>query len=216
MERDDFLKRNLLRYLGLGKNTPDEATNTLADETIALLKQTARPKSVWKRFPLTTKDGICSFAGMDVSSQSLERNLKGCGEIIIFAATLGAEVDMLMRRLEATAIYRAAALQAGAAAMIEEYCNEEQDKLRKLLSEETLYLRPRFSPGYGDFPITFQRSMLDSVNAQKQIGLTVTDSMILAPMKSVTAVIGITPHEEPCPKQGCEECTNKNCQFRLS
>lgn len=49
----------------------------------------------------------------------------------------------------------------------------------------------RFSPGYGDCPLTAQRSIVDALNATRLIGLTVTPTSLLMPTKSVTAVIGL-------------------------
>ncbi|WNX86547.1 hypothetical protein RWV98_09865 [Agathobaculum sp. NTUH-O15-33] len=52
------------------------------------------------------------------------------------------------------------------------------------------------------------------LDTPRQIGLTVTDSLLLAPVKSVTAVIGLSSEPQPCHKNGCEECGKKNCEYR--
>ena len=93
---------------------------------------------------------------MEIRSKSLSRNLKGCRQVVLFGATLGAGVDRLMRRISLTDMARAVILQSCAAAMLEEYCDECQKKIATELEEEHLYLRPRFSPGYGDFDICYQ------------------------------------------------------------
>ena len=107
-------------------------------------------------------------------------------------------------------------MQACAAAMLEEYCDEMQDKIAQQLAEEKLYLRPRFSPGYGDFSILHQKEILDMLDAPKRIGLTMTDAYMLVPTKSVTAIIGVSNTKEPCHQKGCEECTKEDCLYRRS
>ena len=80
--------------------------------------------------------------------------------------------------------------------MIEAYCDACQKELSTEAAKEGLYLRSRFSPGYGDFSLDYQKELLILLDAPKRIGLTVTDSMMLTPTKSVTAVMGLTAEKE--------------------
>lgn len=73
---------------------------------------------------------------------------------------------------------------------------------------------PRFSPGYGDFPIAHQRDFSRLLDTPRKIGLTVTESCLLAPIKSVTAVIGLSETPQPCHRKGCEECGKTDCAYR--
>ena len=108
----------------------------------------------------------------------------------------------------------AVVLQACAAAELEEYCDEQQKKISTELEKSGLYLRPRFSPGYGDFPIEFQEPIMRMLDCAKKIGLTMTDSYMMSPTKSVTAIIGISTEKERCPISGCEACGKKDCAYR--
>lgn len=109
---------------------------------------------------------------------------------------------------------RAVVLQACAAARIESYCNEINDKLKAEAAEEGLYLRPRFSPGYGDLPLSCQPDFCRVLEAEKTVGITLTESFLMMPSKSVTAVIGVSKIAAGCVKEGCEVCSNKNCLCR--
>ena len=75
-------------------------------------------------------------------------------------------------------------------------------------------MRPRFSPGYGDFDIHHQEEILRMLDAHKKIGLSMTESCMLTPTKSVTALIGFAEKEMDCPKSGCEACEKKDCIYR--
>ena len=85
-----------------------------------------------------------------------------------------------------------------------------------MLAQDKNYLRPRFSPGYGDFSILYQKDVLRMLDAPKKIGLTMTDGYMLTPTKSVTAIIGISNTKEPCHRKGCEECDKSDCVYRRS
>lgn len=121
---------------------------------------------------------------------------------------------MLLRKYALTDMARVVTLQACAAAMLEEYLDECQQSIGKELEKDRLYLRPRFSPGYGDFPIEHQEMILRMLDTAKTIGLTMTDSSMLTPTKSVTAVIGVSRSKEPCHMKGCEACEKKDCIYR--
>ena len=149
--------REAVRYLGFGRNEADERTLELIQQSFKDLEQEAGPKSICQIFDLNhTEDGRLVIGQMEIQSKSLSRNLKGCRRVVLFGATLGAGVDRLMRRISLTDMARAVILQSCAAAMLEEYCDECQKKIAAELEEEHLYLRPRFSPGYGDFDICYQ------------------------------------------------------------
>ena len=68
--------------------------------------------------------------------------------------------------------------------------------------------------GYGDFDIQYQKPLMQMLDCAKTIGLTMTDSFMMTPTKSVTAVIGMSRIKERCPIQGCEICEKKDCEYR--
>ena len=98
--------------------------------------------------------------------------------------------------------------------MIETYCDELNDAIRREAAARGLHCRPRFSPGYGDFSIEHQRDLTLLLDTPRRIGLTVTESLLLAPIKSVTAVIGLSDTADNCHRKGCEECSKTDCAFR--
>ena len=207
--------REAARYLGYHGVQPDEAVTAMINACIADVESVAVPKSIHERFPLRfTGDGDFQIASLHLHSSSLQRNLAGCSEVYLFAATLGIAVDTLIRRAALMDAARGAVTQAAAAAVVEAFCDSENEKLRQEAENEGLYLRPRFSPGYGDLSLDCQRNLLNLLKAQKNIGLTVTDPGLMVPIKSVTAIIGISPIRTSCHAQGCEICEKQDCAFR--
>lgn len=207
--------KEAVRYLGYGRNAADERTLALIEDAFAELERTAAPKSVCRIFDMDqTEDGRIIIGNMEIKSTSLTRNLKGCVKVLLFGATLGAGVDRFMKRASIADMAKAVIIQACAAALLEEYCDEEQLRIGGELEKQGLYLRPRFSPGYGDFDICNQEPLVRMLDCAKSIGLTLTDSFMMTPEKSVTAVIGASPIKERCPIAGCEACGKKDCEYR--
>ena len=147
-------------------------------------------------------------------SSNLERNLRDCQRILVFGATLGSRVDVLLHRYGLLQMSKAVILQAAAAAMLETYCDWKNEALRQEYQEKGWYMRPRFSPGYGDFPLECQRQIQAALELGKRIGVTLTDSLLMAPSKSVTAVMGLSRKPRMCSIQGCEACGKKDCAYR--
>lgn len=213
----DINKNEVIRYLGYGRNVPDEAVITMIHECMEVVRANANTKSVHRRFPLAvSEDDYIEAAGIRVKSHSLSKNLRGCGEVIFFAATLGTDIDRILNRYLKLDIARAAVFQATAAAAIEGYCNACQRKIEEEVAGEGLYVRPRFSPGYGDLPLNIQGQFLAVLNTQKTIGVVLSEGDIMLPEKSVSAIMGLSRQNSGCVIAGCEECTNTGCAFRRS
>lgn len=211
----DKRTKEALRYMGIGRHTPDGRTLTMVYDAFAMLEASVSKKHVSRMYPLIQEDdGTLGVLHTTIKSRALCKNMKGCQEIILFGATLGPAPDRLMKRYSITDMAMSVTLQAASAAMLEEYCDEICDRLSARLEEQGRYLRPRFSPGYGDFPITYQRELTALLDTPRQIGLTITDSCMMSPTKSVTAVIGVSQTRENCHRHGCEVCPKTDCAFR--
>jgi hypothetical protein len=154
--------------------------------------------------------------GMEFSSTNLAEHLAGCTEVLLFGATLGSRFDTAQRRLSLESLTQGAAAQAVGAALIEHYCDTVEEELKKDISGCSF--RWRFSPGYGDWNLQEQKIVFAILNCQK-IGLTLTTSGMMAPIKSVTAIIGIDHRQGICGpknniKKKCGDCAAQECPFR--
>ena len=213
----DIRIKEAIRYLGYGRCAIDEPTLALIEDSFRELDKIAETKVVYRIFELSFPDvETVQVNNLNIPSHNLVKNLYGCNLGIIFGITLGAAVDRLLQKYEKINIAKAVVFQACAAAFLEEKCDELQEKWVEEYKKEGRYLRPRFSPGYGDFSIQYQKQILDMLDASKKIGLTMTDSCMMIPTKSVTAIIGISNTNERCHKAGCEVCEKADCVYRRS
>lgn len=209
-------RRELYRYLGYkGGAEPEGEVLTRITACEEQLQEAVRPRSLHLRVPIGREGtGKLRIAGMEIVSRDLAKNLEDCQEVFLFAATLGMGPDRLIRRASAGRMSDAVIYQALSAEMIESYCDLANARLREMAAADGLFLKPRFSPGYGDLTLELQKDLLQILNASKQIGLTLTDSMLMIPSKSVTALIGITTAFQPDHSKDCGSCSMTDCPFR--
>ncbi len=197
------IKKETLRYLGY-KGEPDLLT-------AALLERAE------KAFSAVMPAYCCcitekSECVMLLQGSDIKEHLKDCERVIVFAATLGTAAEKLIRTAEVMDMAYAVVLDAYASAFIEDYC----DRCETELHEKTGgFFTWRYSPGYGDYPISVQSDFIRFLSADKKIGLTATENHILIPRKSVTALIGISEKPQQKEKRSCESCNMKEtCKFR--
>ena len=145
-------------------------------------------------------------------SKALARYVGDATELFLFGATLGSRVDIALRRMALTSVAEAGAGQAVAAALIETYCDDCCAELQKQLPEGKK-LKWRFSPGYGDWSLEEQKILFPVLDCAHTIGLTLTESCMMAPVKSVTAVMAIT-EDAIRENHKCQYCNKTDCEFR--
>lgn len=215
--------REVYRYLGYGAKQPDSVVEKMVCEVLDELTREIKPKHIYKMYSCSASaTEVILRAENDVTaplvfeSKNLSANLMQCDKVALMAATLGLEADKLMQKYEVLNMAKASIAQACGAACIEAYCDIIQDRIRSALSANGTirYLRPRFSPGYGDLPLQNQKAIFDALECTKRIGLTLTDSLLMYPTKSVTAFIGFTANPQSCHIEKCKNCDNIGCEFR--
>lgn len=210
----EWNEREILRYLGHRGQEIPENVEELIKECERELEQMASPRAMWKEYPLSIHDHVLDMGFLQTKSKSLERNLRDCERVILFAATLGSRVDVLLHRYNMIQMSKAVVMQAVSVAMLETFCDEKNQELKSSYEAKGWYLRPRFSPGYGDFPLECQREIAPALEMGKRIGVNLTDTLLMMPSKSVTAVIGASRLPRNCTVQGCEVCAKRDCAYR--
>ena len=205
-------RQETLKYLGYqGGPLPEDVLEQLETGEREILR-CAVPRTLWRLFGCDA-DGTLAGTGFTPAGEDIQEFLKDCDQVILMAATLGMEVENLLRRTQARDMALALVLDATASAAIENVC----DNLCSDLEEAFIprYLTDRFSPGYGDLPINQQAELFRLLDVSRRIGISLSESGLMVPQKSVTALIGVSDRPQTRRSRGCAECTMfADCAYR--
>lgn len=182
--------KEILRYAGMDK--PTQQIDEIIDSCINEVKEKLQYKVCFSEFPIHIDNNTIDLGFTTTTSANLANNLSNCKSVIVFAATIGLELDRLIKRYSTTAPSRAVIMQALGAERIESLCNAFNKDIcneKQILGHIT---KPRFSPGYGDLSINIQSDILSCLQCSKLIGIYLNDSLLMTPTKSVTALIGVS------------------------
>jgi len=209
----DVPLQSIRRYLGMGRAQPDDAVEGMIQECLATFLQVAQFKACCRLLPVKMQEGGLDLGAFFAPGKGLAKNLAGCPQAIAFVATTGMASELQRKRAAVASPAKALVLDAIGTAAIERFCD--------LLGQQWVvelrghYLRPRFSPGYGDLPLALQTPLLDALGAQKNIGITLTESLLMIPQKSVSAIVGVGRAGCTELRTDCSACDKQDCAFRL-
>lgn len=216
-----------LRYLGItGKVRIQggETVTQLRKEAGKLLDQldaTIQPKTLCRVFPLcrSVDSGTFTLLGTEgspaltLSGQLAQTMLTGCEKAALLLCTLGLPFDSLLRTQQARGMAQAALLDALGNVLVEEACDKAEESLRQ--QHPSLYLTDRFSPGYGDLPLTLQQDLLRALDATRLAGVYLSDTCLMNPSKTVTAIVGLSDRPQQAKIRGCAHCALRDtCNLR--
>ena len=174
------------------EDTVDPALSELIDEMLSLSEKGFTYRVMYRLLFLDERCDCPEVRDALLASEDLKKNLNGCDSALVFAATVGSGVDRLIRRFERTEPAKALILQAVGAERVESLCDRFNDEVKEAAGQAGRDLRPRFSPGYGDLLLSVQPLILSMLDAEKRIGITLGNTLLMSPSKSVTAVIGLS------------------------
>ena len=199
--------KDALRYIGMPSHQTSSPMSQQIEDTYKELEQLNASKYIYNHFPITINEEVVSFeyTKLQVKSKDLAKLLANCNRCYVLAATMGQEADKQISRRQKTDMLEAVILDACASVLVDKICDDIEMEITEEISKNE-FLTMRFSPGYGDVPLDVQQSILDILNATKQIGMSLTKTNMLLPTKSVTAFIGIS-HQKEERQKSCEVCS---------
>jgi len=188
-------KKEICRYAGIRDGGDKYAP--LLEQCIEEALPCLVPQVCWTELDVTVlpEEGPVKLAEHTVYSKDLAKNFKNCTRVILFGATVGARMDRLIARYSAVSPAAALFMDALGNERIEALCDAFCHRLAEEKKGHALALRPRFSPGYGDLPLDYQKQIFSLLDCGK-IGLTLNESLLMSPSKSVTALIGLYENKE--------------------
>ena len=182
-------EREILRYAGAKE--PSEEILSLLRACLREIEGKLTYRVCFTECPISLDEAGISLGFATIESAALHKNMVGCERAIVFAATVGLEIDRMIARAAKTSPAKALFLQAIGTERIEALCDLFCGELSEELVHTEMTVRPRFSPGYGDLPLSFQKEIFRLLDCPRRIGLSLNESLLMSPTKSVTALMGI-------------------------
>ena len=200
-----MIKENALKYLGYLDNQVDSNTEILLNECLKELEQVT-PKFMYQIYTLTHHPLTIKELNLTINYPDLIDLFDSCDRIVIIACTLCLQLDHQLRYYSKINLTKMTVMDALASSYIEIKCDEYEAKQN--FGKRTF----RFCPGYGNVPLELNKNLANALNCSKHIGLTVQESNLLLPQKSMIGLIGLG--DEKLTKH-CFSCVNKeNCMYR--
>ena len=215
---EDRKRREALRYMGYRGQELSPDTEKRLDSVLEEASRVSCPRTVSRRYPLIrTKEGIVlSGTTLCLTGKDIEKHLEGAAQAILFAVTLGASSERALLAWEKKDLSRAIMLDAALSAEVEAAVDAYERNLVSEAQKDGFYTNWRFSPGYGDLPLTLQKTVGEVLDFPRTIGVTVTDHSLMIPRKTVTAIVGLfrDPDAVAGKRRSCAECILKgDCEF---
>ncbi len=173
---------------------PSQEIVKLVEECIRTLNLTY--KVCYREFEIKKHYNSLDISFCSTDSKSLMQRLDGCKRVIIFAATVGFDVDRMITKNSRINPAKALMFQAIGTERVESLCDAFEVKMNEKHRELGQELTPRFSPGYADLPLEMQKDIFRVLDCFNKIGVSLNDSLLMAPSKSVTAIIGVKGTEK--------------------
>ena len=209
-------EKEILRYAGIKSSAVTEEISALLKECLSQALPLMRYSACYATYPVKAEKGGVDLGFAKARSKDLSAALSGCSRAVVFCATVGAGIDGLISRYGVTSPLKALLFQAIGAERVESLCDGFIDSYGKTL-RKCERLKPRFSAGYGDLDLSFQKEIHNALACAKRIGVTLNQSLLMFPTKSVTAIAGITDFTgESADGTGekCDSCAKTDCAFR--
>ena len=161
----------------------DAATKPLLDACVREATPLLQYAVCYLECDVTVSENEVDLGALRIRSADLAAHLQGRARAVIFTATVGAGVDRLIARTARTSPAKALLFDALATERVEALCDAFTAR----------YTAPhrRFSPGYGDLPLEFQRDIFAVLDCPRRIGVTLCENLLMVPTKSVSAIVGV-------------------------
>lgn len=196
----DINKRSVLRHQGYKPSSRvSDRVRVMLEEAIRKAKELAQPAGMWKEEEIRdggSSDLVVLADGLQIKSKLVKKVMRGCSRAAIFAVTIGSQLEVEVAKLMKAGDMAEAVMLDSVGGESAEGCAEYLNKLvQKEAHRRGLHLTMRFSPGYGDWLLEGQRWLFKALTPEK-IGITLTESCLMIPRKSITGIIGLGPLDE--------------------
>ncbi|MFV0558701.1 MAG: methionine synthase [Enterococcus sp.] len=217
-------KKEILRYLGYKRHqelTPE--IDALVDQMSQEVQAVTKPRYTYQIFnchPDPEREVIVvEGTELVLPGKAIYKHLQHAQKVALLGVTLGLEVERVIRQYEISDLTKAMILDSCCVEYIEKIADLAECDIEQAPEATGLTLNRRFSPGYGDLPLAIQPQFLQTINATNKLGIHLTQTLLMIPRKSVTAITGLFADEKEArprrQRSDCLDCDLKDCNFRI-
>lgn len=187
---DDVLAR--LGFLKAKTKISHKAQENIK-HVLALSKKLIIPKLAMSNAKIKSIDGniVSTDNGYEIKSFDIAKLLNGSCEIYGIAATIGQEIERARNKcIDEKNVFDGIVFDAAGSVAVENLIGMANDWIKNIAKKNNKSITRRFSCGYGDWALSNQKEFLEWVGGAK-IGIKLNESFLMAPEKSVSALIGV-------------------------
>jgi hypothetical protein len=166
----------------------------LIEECIRQGSFLCKPEGVYLTVPVSSRSdsGIILDNGMSFGSLGLLKLLKDSSSVVLMAATVGREItERVSNEVEKGNAAAGLILDSVASQTADAALDWIVQMLNKILAREGKKLtKHRYSPGFGDLPLSYQKEIFEALKLYK-LNMSITEKFMLVPEKSVIAIAGV-------------------------
>lgn len=189
-----------------------EITHRAVEEGLPYLQ----PRVAFERYPVTgiTSTGVLLGESITLEGDLLRQHFENCQEIAAAVCTVGEKIGVLVSELFPKDVALAMALEALASAATEILGNSLCNYIDNTVRQDGLFTILPINPGMTGWPVEVGQPQVFSLVDTSGIGVTLDDSGLMRPLKSLSMIIGISKTKSMHQKS-CDLCNlQKNCPYK--
>lgn len=207
----------IYEQMGYGDSAPD---NDVVEETQRMIEEVRR--ILRPKFCFFVADGVLDIDDFTLDAvgrrfnigRIIARQLRGSSRYVFFVATAGIEFEEFQHRLKAEGdMVRIFIADSIGSVLAEKTADKMEEALQSLLDPYGWKHTNRFSPGYCGWHVREQQKLFSVFPIADPCGVTLTDSSLMVPIKSVSGVIGVGADVRKL-EYTCGLCDFKQCYKR--
>jgi hypothetical protein len=208
-----------VRGLETGADSPmAERVSSLVGEAGEAFVAAARPRGLWQRISRAAFEEVLHADGASEPATPLAQVIEDAAELALFAVTLG---DAIAQRV--AHLFAAGDLAGGY--ILDQIASQAADELAQRAARLFEAAAPRagsaalpYSPGYCGWNVAGQHSLFAALEPA-EIGISLNDSCLMQPLKSVSGVLVLAPlaaHDFSPAFPCCAGCATLDCRERVA
>lgn len=209
-------KNEVYRYLSYNGHAPPAFVSSLIDSQIEKAYKLIKPTYTYSLKAINDIRGHKVFleGSLILISGDISYVLSDCKYVAIFLVTIGKDLERECLKLnKKNRMLEAIMLDAIGTEAVEKTACKLEDAIEELAKMMECQATLRYCPGYCDWDITQQKTIFQAIDSTS-IGVKLTEGCMMAPLKSISGIIGIGKFDKTKPPP-CLACGRKeSCPYK--